>query len=263
MRLYLDSYLSNELLVETNHEVLRHLEKCAECSKLLEEKTRIRNMLRTAVRNQVAPTSLESRIRAGARAQRAWGIPVWALAVAAAAVFTVGMGVFVMRETASGHVADLLRVGLRDHVHCALGGHYPAVPPTVGEMTQKLGSEFAGIVPIVQASFPGYQILEGHRCTADKRRYVHMILRRDAAFLSVIVTDKRPGEVFPRNLLLPTLQASGVVLREATIDQLEVTGFETRDHLAYVVSNLGRAESVQVAQQWAPPLRDLLAKLEI
>src|SRR5260370_42098586 len=109
----------------------------------------------------------------------------------------------------------------------------------------------------------GYEGVEGPRCTADKGRYVHMILKKDATFLSVIVTEKRPGEVLPRNRLLPTLQASGVVLREATIDQLEVTGFETRDHLAYVVSNLGRAESLQVAQQWAPPLRDLLAKLEI
>ena len=31
-RKYLDSYISNELLVETNHEVLRHLESCPACS---------------------------------------------------------------------------------------------------------------------------------------------------------------------------------------------------------------------------------------
>ena len=28
IRSYLDSYLNNELMVETNHEVLTHLEKC-------------------------------------------------------------------------------------------------------------------------------------------------------------------------------------------------------------------------------------------
>ena len=31
-RKYLDSYISSELLVETNHELLRHLEACAACS---------------------------------------------------------------------------------------------------------------------------------------------------------------------------------------------------------------------------------------
>jgi len=46
-----DSYLSNELLVETNHDVLRHLELCRDCRELLGVRREIRERLRTSVKN--------------------------------------------------------------------------------------------------------------------------------------------------------------------------------------------------------------------
>ena len=41
-RRYMDAYISNELLVETNHELLRHLEGCVACSAELETRGRLR-----------------------------------------------------------------------------------------------------------------------------------------------------------------------------------------------------------------------------
>lgn len=46
-----DSYLSGELLVETNHEVLRHLENCAECRSELAARRKLRGQIRAAVKN--------------------------------------------------------------------------------------------------------------------------------------------------------------------------------------------------------------------
>ncbi len=46
-----DSYLSNELLVETNHDVLRHLESCADCRGELAARRELRSRLRFAVMN--------------------------------------------------------------------------------------------------------------------------------------------------------------------------------------------------------------------
>ncbi len=46
-----DSYLSDELLVETNHEVLRHLENCAECRREIATRRDLRERLRFAVKN--------------------------------------------------------------------------------------------------------------------------------------------------------------------------------------------------------------------
>lgn len=46
-----DSYLSNELLVETNHGVLRHLESCSNCRAVLADHREVRARLRDAVMN--------------------------------------------------------------------------------------------------------------------------------------------------------------------------------------------------------------------
>jgi Putative zinc-finger len=50
-----DSYLSDELLVETNHDVLRHLENCADCRRELAARRDLRERLSFAVKN--APQS--------------------------------------------------------------------------------------------------------------------------------------------------------------------------------------------------------------
>jgi anti-sigma factor RsiW len=50
-----DSYLSDELLVETNHDVLRHLENCNDCRRELSIRRDLRERLRFAVKN--APKS--------------------------------------------------------------------------------------------------------------------------------------------------------------------------------------------------------------
>lgn len=46
-----DSYLSDELLVETNHDVIAHLETCAECRRELAARRELRSALRTSFAN--------------------------------------------------------------------------------------------------------------------------------------------------------------------------------------------------------------------
>ena len=46
-----DSYLCDELLVETNHEVLRHLENCVNCRQELAARRNLQSQLRVAVKN--------------------------------------------------------------------------------------------------------------------------------------------------------------------------------------------------------------------
>ena len=38
----MDSYISDELLIETNHEVLRHLENCSDCRDELAERRNLK-----------------------------------------------------------------------------------------------------------------------------------------------------------------------------------------------------------------------------
>ena len=43
-----DSFLSEELLTETNHEILRHLETCPSCRSEIDARRRLRGALRSA-----------------------------------------------------------------------------------------------------------------------------------------------------------------------------------------------------------------------
>src|SRR6185369_8865380 len=96
LRGYLDSYLNNELLVETTHEVLRHLEHCAACSEALENRRRVKAMLKAAVMKEAASPALQDRIRRGVRKETSRGWPAWTL-VAAAAVLLIAVGLVGLR----------------------------------------------------------------------------------------------------------------------------------------------------------------------
>src|SRR3569832_1789422 len=78
-------------MVETTHEVLRHLEQCAACAEALENRRRVKALLRTAVMKEAASPALEDRIRRGIRKDTSRGWPTWTL-IAAAAVILIAVG---------------------------------------------------------------------------------------------------------------------------------------------------------------------------
>ena len=49
-----DSYLGDELLIETNHEILKHLENCPACRQELTARRELRTRLRAAAKNSNA-----------------------------------------------------------------------------------------------------------------------------------------------------------------------------------------------------------------
>jgi anti-sigma factor RsiW len=59
----LDSYLNDELLAETTHEVLKHIETCQSCSEVLAARTRMKTLLQKVVRQETAPVALPEKIR--------------------------------------------------------------------------------------------------------------------------------------------------------------------------------------------------------
>ena len=63
----LESYLNNELLVETTHEVLKHMQGCLNCSEALRVRERVKVRLQTAIRREAAPFLLQEKIRRSIR----------------------------------------------------------------------------------------------------------------------------------------------------------------------------------------------------
>jgi hypothetical protein len=267
-RRQMDAYLSNELLVETTGEMLRHLENCEACSRELESRMRVREALQRAAARQSLPEGLSEAIHKRLRKtqQRSfWAprAPTWALALAGAAMIVI-VGVAGQQwrrfERARQMVTNILTLGVSDHLHCAIRGHnYPEVanPPEV--LREKLGPQYAELLPVVEKKLPGFQVLEAHICTVagSPRKYVHFITRGQGTILSVILT-KRDGEALPSGRFVTAASFGNINFYEKQLEGMSVAGFQVGGYFGFVVSDLSQHEMGQLAAGLAPALQTAL-----
>ncbi len=270
VRRYFDSYLDNELLVETNHEVLRHVAACADCARILEERGRLKKAVKQAVMKEQAPPALIEDIRKTIRETKttmvfARDLRRWGMAVAALLILAVG-GVVMLRTIDFDQARTILGIGLADHVHCTLElGKWKELISFehMKEATgsDALGPEFIDLVPLAKEKLGSdFQLVQGHRCTLNGRDYVHLIATgRNGAILSLIITRKN-DEAFPRARLAAAIQASGVSIYHDNQANLEIAGFETNHFLAFVASNLDREGNLKVASTLAPSIYQFLQR---
>jgi anti-sigma factor (TIGR02949 family) len=266
IREQLDAYLSNELLVETTGEVLRHLENCDACSRELESRTRIRDALRKAAAKQLPPEGFREAVHQRLQETHprvSWlpHVPAWALAACVLVVIAGVVGQqWLSLERGRRIIASVLALGVSDHVQCAIKGHnYPEVANPPDQLRKKLGPQYAGLLPVVEQRLPGYQVLEAHICTVpgSPRKYVHFIARGQGTILSVILT-KRDGESLPSGRFLATRAPGGIDLYNAKLAGMGVAGFETHEYFGFVVSDLDQEDIVHLAASLAPGLRNAL-----
>jgi mycothiol system anti-sigma-R factor len=262
-REYLDYYLSNELATETAHEVMKHLERCERCSEEFRARQQLKNSLRRAILSDTIPPDLRAKIQQSIRGSSA---SAYTGVLAAAAMLVVVIGVWgALRmwsdesgATASSGNANLMKIGLGNHIHCAIDAGFENRLFTDEEMAAKLGDEFAGLVALVREKISStHRVTAGHRCKFNDRRFVHLILKGDQSTVSLVVTGK-DGESFSQKEAGDFMRASGIDVYQSRMEGFEVAGFETRDYLAFVVSNLSRDQNSALARGLAPAVRDYL-----
>ncbi len=272
---FLDSYVSNELLIETNHEMLRHLEECPACAAEAEQLSRLKAGVKAAVERQAVPAGLEARVRRRLEPRRTlfgwWSAGVLAAAAAAGLFVAVWLGypraslsaladrpaqaAFI--EKVGIHLEEPLRVGLRDHVHCSVFRLYPQNPPSAGQMVRDLGPQFQALLPLFEAAAPaGYRCVMAHHCSYAGRKYVHLTLRKGSDVLSLVIARKQPGESMAG--MSPSRVVSGIPVYEATAERFRVAAFETETYMAYVISDMSPTANLGMAAALAPVVSKLL-----
>jgi len=275
VRSYLDSYLNNELMVETNHEVLTHLETCEACSRSLEDRARLKAQLKRAVMQEYAPVALRERIGRDLRRSRRFSFNTLSLALAAAAAVLVIAAITFLTSSPTGKPLSLqaevapedvtgqvLKIGFEDHVFCAIDHQLANTQFTPAQMADRLGPEYAGLVALVKEKMPrDYAVVVGHRCHYQSREFIHLIMRNQNDVVSLVITRKN-GEAFPTDAVAAIAQAAGGPIYPAEWANQQVAGWETRDHLIFVVSNETKDTNMQIASSLAPSVRDFLARLE-
>jgi hypothetical protein len=170
----------------------------------MDEKPSTDNRLRAAVKSVAAPPFLEARIRNSLRTEEPGrrGLPRPIPAAAALAVFAgfaVAYELGHLRLTVSSqesyigsvstHIATLMRVGLGDHIHCAVFRKYPKNAPTTEQFIEKMNPQYAGLIPIVRSQVPeSYRMMLAHQCGYHRRQFVHLSLMNDSNMLSLVIT---------------------------------------------------------------------------
>ncbi|HSB10134.1 MAG TPA: zf-HC2 domain-containing protein [Blastocatellia bacterium] len=269
---HLDAYLNDEVTADVADAVRRHLDACRRCRQTVADRSRVKSLLQNAVLSDEAPPGLRYRIERDIRRSASpfrW--TTWVLAAAAALVLIAGTfgvvrffnapGKSASTEALASSNAHLFNIGLGDHLRCAIDHGMANRRFSREDMTRQLGPDYADVVDLVKRTTPSeYEIVVGHRCHVDGREFVHLILRDQASTVSLIVTAKN-GESFASEGLAPVLEESGIPVYQSKLREFEVAGFETRDHLVFVVSALADRDNLRIASSLAPPVRDFLARL--
>jgi anti-sigma factor RsiW len=274
----LDLYIDRESDSAGNEAVSRHLKECDACSRVLVNRTALRDRLRQAARRIETPASLQARIHtqldssriASARglSRRQW-IP---MALAAATLLIAGVsrwyqsgGLRLTRASQEDYIASIapqvspaMQVGLTQHVHCAVFRRYPSEPPTVAAMLKDLGPQYSQLIPAMQQHIPAeFHVVMAHLCSRRGRAYVHVIARCGGHLISLLITRKNTGETFADGLRAVTSPA-GTELYASGAQRFSLAGFATREHLVYLVSDLDRNRNVATLQAMVPQLRAAL-----
>lgn len=280
-----DSYISDELLVETNHEVLRHLENCANCRAEMAVRRDLRLHLRNAVRSSadatidpvflsrttatlkekaLHPGLIERYLRGsvGIRSVAAMA-SVAIIAVVAILFFNPTTGIFTnanvdIANAVRASWAELTAHAAGDHENCAVNYRLKEAPITLDEAATKFGAYNKDLDKVVMTAIANEEnstvsqettFLEAHSCVYEGRRYAHVVVMHRGKMVSLLVTDT-------------DLPAGANDIQTAAIDTLvNAAGFLAGHHAVFVVSQLTEGENESLARVVAPAIRSHIEKL--
>ena len=193
-----DSFLSGELLTETNHEILRHLATCADCRREVDARRTLRISLRRAFEGapDLSPREdfareLRDRLREKAFTPvRRRSVPGGWLALAATILLAVAVGsAFWMRARIGDELAAL---AAGDHRNCALRFRLTEKPVSMDEAARRFGPEYRllqAFPPIeIRTAAGNARVLERHSCVYNGRRFAHIVMRYNGEIISLLVT---------------------------------------------------------------------------
>ena len=230
VRELMDSYLSEELSVETNHGVLRHVSECRDCAAELTRRQRLRALLSQTLDIAVDADRVSARItHAVDREQRSWNRVARLGGVAAMLIAAVALAYWAGRRVDAAAYDD----SAEDHIACALA--YPegtAYDPE--RAAQSLVSPFEHIVDGVGLSHGSYHVIDAHMCPYKGRNYAHLVIRGDRQTLSLFAERAERGAL-PAT---PTTLLAGDTLDVHATMRLgyRIAAVATRDHQLFLVS---------------------------
>ena len=278
----LDSYLCQELAVETNHQMLHHTEHCPSCRTEMASRRNMREALRRACAKDCLSNEAMGRMRSQLRADilaaekpatlyQNWGfrlakffdirilIPVSALLLALA----IGSAFYLNQQTHSDAVllSDVLMTeAADDHRQCA--PHFiestkiAAMPDSVG----KYDEAYLSLDKIASSGAKNLTLRAAHVCQPGSRQFAHLVYTQGEHLISLLVT-KRDSRAL-KDGDLPDLKTDLSTLQKANNEGLSIGAHQTSKHIVLVVSDLPKLENERLAETLSLPVIEHLRRLD-
>jgi hypothetical protein len=254
-----DSFLCEELLTETNHEILRHLDTCPPCTAELDQRRRLRSTLRAAFERapELQPSAsftarLRDRLRDASLAPpRSRGLSRRWFALAAGIVLAIGAAgiTFVKRPPVAADA--LARDAVGDHRNCALKYRLVRMPVALEEAAQRFDSAYRLLLnaPPDQLSTPSglLRVNERHSCAFGTRRFGHVVMEYHGRVVSLLMTAKDAGARGAEANAIPHLIGR-------PMNGLSVISVDGARHTILLVSDLSSTDLAQLAKAVSMPL---------
>lgn len=289
----IDSYLSDELLVETNHDVLRHLENCGECRVFLADCRELRSRVRRAVMampelnaEPAFVTRLTAELKQTSLRPSGWQrltsrpfIP--AIGFACTILIVIGAFLFLrsprsqvtvnannqndtLIEANKARLVEAVKVGWKeltehavgDHKNCAVKFNLAENPVSLDEAAKKYGEANKDIDKTIFAA--AKDIFEGQAQSRIKFLEAHSCIYNGRRFAHIVL--QRQGKlisVLVADTDLPTAADGPENLRFE--GSLNASGFQLDHHAVFVVSEMDAADNTLLAQAILPAIRRHMA----
>ena len=274
-----DSYLSDELLTETNHEMLLHMENCLECRDEIKARRSIRSLLRSAVRNEAQylisedfAKSLRMNLRQHIFEANRTGNFLstnrnsW-IAIAAGLLIMFSIGFIFLNQTQNSLIvekkytesylisdlpsAHIVNVALGDHEYCAIK-HGSSEDHKVSLVKASDGyNDMEKIVmPPLKKVLTNYEFTESHFCKYKGVKFAHSTLRNRKSVVSILVTDSKGYEFFEDKQI-----------QKFSADKYRLARLDVYKKAIFVISDLDEQKNFRATEALFNPMRKYFSNL--
>jgi hypothetical protein len=249
-----DAFLSDQLLVETTHEIVGHLETCSACREDIAGRRALRAKLQSAFAGAhalaprpefAAEAAARLRLSAAGFSRRSFIKSWWALAAGVTAA--AGGGLVVRKGAQRSRIAAMAAQAAGDHQNCAVRFNLAERPISLQEAAARYDHAFAALMTLdPPAGLSDGPMLERHSCVYQGQRFAHLVFRHDGRLVSVLVTSRTD----------PSISSVPELLSSA--DGFRVAGFAVWRHIVFVVSDVSDTRTLQIAEALANPVAERL-----
>ncbi len=276
-----DSFLNSELLVETNHEVVRHLENCEDCRKEFEAQKIFREKLRSAIVNapdaQINPAfaaNLRSQLRKDFVKenvqpnfwQNIFSVKVMTASFASLLLVSAITAFVFLANNENGKTISqnqsseinsptdenlsemwqkIAYQAIGDHRHCGLEKMDNWQKTAEQESAKKTNFRQAFLQKASFSPSEEMKLLHVHDCIYDGRNFTHAVIQIGRRTVSVLLTETEIASEANKNSRGGEPD-SAIICQKQT--GFQIASFTGASKAVFVISDLPEAENLNLAR---------------